>query len=74
MSISGTGFISTSTVYWNNALLSNAVYDSTTTEMVVPIPPSLVANVGIAEITVANPPPGIEPGFDGMVLPVPSAG
>jgi len=58
MSISGTGFISTSTVYWNNALLSNAVYDSTTTEMVVPIPASLVANVGIAEITVANPPPG----------------
>jgi len=58
MSISGTGFISTTTVYWNGLQLNNAVFDATTTQMVVPIPASLVATVGIAQITVSNPPPG----------------
>lgn len=56
--ISGTGFMSTTTVYWNGTLLNNAVFNATTTQMEVTIPASDVASAGNVQITASNPPPG----------------
>lgn len=56
--ISGIGFISTTSVYWNGVQLSGVVFNATTTQIEVPIDAKLVATTGIAQITVSNPPPG----------------
>ena len=56
LTVNGSGFISQSVVDWNaTALVTTYV---SPTEVTATIPPSDVASVGTATITVTNPPPG----------------
>src|SRR5579859_6966831 len=56
VTITGSGFISSSTVQWNGAPLATTFSSATT--LVVTLPASSLTNGTMAKITVANPPPG----------------
>ena len=56
--IQGTGFITTSAVYWNNVLLTGSSFDLNTDRITVTVPAADIATVGTAQIEVNNPAPG----------------
>ena len=57
LNIAGTGFISTSIAYWNNAARTTT-YNSTTTQISINVTAQDIANPGTAQIVVVNPTPG----------------
>jgi hypothetical protein len=56
LSVIGTGFITTSVVYWNSTALTTQLMSST--QLNAKVPASLMANAGQASITVQSPAPG----------------
>jgi hypothetical protein len=57
LQVAGSGFIDTSTAGWNG--FQRAVsFETASTQLSVMIPPTDVASVGIAQVTVTNPAPG----------------
>jgi Tol biopolymer transport system component len=57
LNVAGTGFISTSVVYWNNSQRATT-YNTTTTELSASITAQDVATAGTAQITIVTPTPG----------------
>jgi len=57
MNISGNGYISTSTAYWNNTQLPTT-FNSTTLQLSASVPAPDIANPGVAQVTVVTPSPG----------------
>src|SRR6184192_3491289 len=56
LTVNGTNFVSTSTVYWNGSPLTTTFVSST--QLTAIVPAANVAAVGTASITVVNPAPG----------------
>ncbi len=57
LNISGTGFIATSTAYWNNVLLTTT-FNTDTLQISASVPASDIATAGVAQVTVVSPAPG----------------
>jgi hypothetical protein len=57
LSITGTGFISTSTAYWNNTKLTTT-FNASTLDLSAMVPASDIASSGVAQIVVVTPSPG----------------
>src|SRR5207248_2416079 len=56
LTVNGTNFVSTSTVYWNGSPLTTTFVSST--QLTAIVPAANVAAVGTASVTVVNPAPG----------------
>jgi Tol biopolymer transport system component len=57
LNISGTGFISTSVVYWNNAAQTTA-FNATSTQLSISVTAQQIATAGTAQVVVVSPLPG----------------
>lgn len=57
LNVAGTGFISTSVVYWNNSQRATT-YNTTTTELSASITAQDIATAGTAQVTIFTPTPG----------------
>ena len=57
LNISGTGFISTSVVYWNNAPQTTA-FNTTSTQLSISVTAQQIATAGTAQVVVVSPLPG----------------
>lgn len=57
LNIIGTGFISTSTAFWNNTQLTTTL-DPNTLQLSAAIPAALIATPGVAQVIVVSPAPG----------------
>jgi Tol biopolymer transport system component len=57
LNIIGTGFISTSTAFWNNTQLTTTL-DPNTLQLSASIPAALIASPGVAQVIVVSPAPG----------------
>ena len=67
LTLSGTGFMTTSQVFWNGSCVTmappsttcaTATFNTNTTQLTVTIPASYIATTGFPQITVVNPFPG----------------
>jgi Tol biopolymer transport system component len=57
LNVAGTGFVSTSVVYWNNSQRTTT-YNTTTTELSAAITAQDIAAAGTAQVTIVTPTPG----------------
>ena len=57
LNISGTGFISTSVVYWNNAAQTTS-FNTTSTQLSISVTAQQIATAGTAQVVVVSPLPG----------------
>jgi Tol biopolymer transport system component len=57
LNISGTGFISTSVVYWNNAA-QTTTFNATSTQLSISVTAQEIATAGTAQVVVVSPLPG----------------
>ncbi len=57
LSITGTGFISTSTAYWNNTQVPTT-FNASTLDLSATVPASDIASPGVAQVVVVTPAPG----------------
>ena len=57
LNVSGTGFISTSVVYWNNSARTTS-YNTTSTQLSISVTAQDIASAGTAQVVVVSPSPG----------------